>query len=87
MRKSALGNDSDFVLNLEYREGATNGFGACQDARGDETYRIPASSPAPVFKVDGTVIKELDRKIPVLSIPRYFAERDEAVFLYGGQNF
>jgi len=87
MRRSALGNDSDFVLNLEYREGATNGFAACQDARDDLTYRIPASSAAPVFEVDGTVIKELDRKIPVLSIPKYFAERDEAVFLWSGQNF
>lgn len=87
MRKSALGNNSDFILNLEYRDGATNGFGACQDARADLEYRIPASSAAPVFEVDGMVVKQLDRKIPVLSIPQYVAERDEAVFFWSWQNF
>lgn len=87
MRKSALGNDSDFILNLDYRDGATNGFGACQDARGDLAYRIPESSSAPAFQVDGMIVKELDRKVPVLSMPQYFAERDEAVFLWSYQSF
>ena len=87
VRKSELGNDSDFILNLEYRDGATNGFGACQDARDDLAYRIPASSAEPAFEVDGIVVKQLDRKIPVLSIPQYFAERDEAVFIWSSQNF
>ena len=78
-----------FVLNLDFREGAMNGFAACQDARNAYEYHGP-DAPASVnhvFEIDGIVIKQLDRKTPALQVPGYVAERDEAVFVHSPQGF
>ncbi len=88
-KKASIDDESGFVVNLDYRNGAMSGFGACQDARDDATYtgvRAPASAQH-VFQVDGLAVKQLDRKSPRMQVPQYFAERDEAVFIYGAQNF
>ncbi|MCS3761249.1 hypothetical protein [Bradyrhizobium centrosematis] len=89
VKKVPIDDGSGFVVNLDYRDGATNGFGACQDARTAFEYTGVHSpqSASHVFEVDGVVVKQLDRKSPAMEIPRYFAERDEAIFIYDGQNF
>jgi hypothetical protein len=73
------------VLKLEYRDGALNGFAACQDGRKALEYGSRDGFPAGVrhiFEVDGQVVKQLAGKAPAMERPAYVAERDEAVFIY-----
>ncbi|MEK9284052.1 MULTISPECIES: hypothetical protein [unclassified Bradyrhizobium] len=78
-----------FVLKLDYRDGAMNGFGACQDAGDAFLYHAtPAGlDENHVFDVDGAVVKQLDRKTPAMQRPQFVFERDEAVFAYESQGF
>jgi len=79
----------EFVLNLDLREGAMNGFAACQDARNAYEYHGP-DAPAPVnhvFEIDGVAVKQLERTSPAMQRPHYVVERDEAVFVYTSQGF
>jgi hypothetical protein len=76
---------STYVLKLEYRDGALDGFAACQDGRKALEYGSRNGFPPPVrhvFEVDGLVVKQLVGKVPAMERPSYVAERDEAVFIY-----
>jgi hypothetical protein len=76
---------STYVLKLEYRDGALDGFAACQDGRKALEYGSRNGFPPPVrhvFEVDGLVVKQLVGKAPAMERPAYVAERDEAVFIY-----
>jgi len=76
---------STYVLKLEYRDGALDGFAACQDGRKALEYGSRNGFPPPVrhvFEVDGLVVKRLVGKVPAMERPAYVAERDEAVFIY-----
>jgi hypothetical protein len=90
--KAATAPGSNFVLKLEYREGALNGFAACQNASKalEYNYKNQNGFPPPVhhvFEIDDLVVKPLVGKLPVLERPSYVAERDEAVFLYSSAAF
>ena len=90
MRRVSPDSEADsFVLNLDYREGAMNGFGACQDARNAFEYhgRVEPLPGKHVFEIDGGVVKQLDRKLPAMQRPHFVVERDEAVFIYSPQGF
>jgi hypothetical protein len=84
--KAAPTPGSTYVLKLEYRDGALNGFAACQN--GGKALEYGSRSgffPPPVrhvFEVDGSVAKRLVSKAPAMERPAYVAERDEAVFVY-----
>jgi len=76
---------STYVLKLEYRDSALNGFAACQDGRKALEYGSRGGFPSAVrhiFEVDGLVVKQLVGKAPAMERPAYVAERDEAVFVY-----
>ena len=80
---------SKYVQRLDYRDGAMNGFVACQryweaivfDGSGDKPTRRQ------VFEVDGIATKEFSGKPPGLQRPQFVAQRDEAVFIYYSNNF
>lgn len=76
---------STYVLKLEYRDGALDGFAACQDGRKALEYGSRDGFPPGVrhvFEVDGLVAKQLVGRAPAMERPAYVAERDEAVFAY-----
>ena len=76
---------STYVLKLEYRDGALNGFAACQNGGKALEYGSRNGFPPPVrhvFEVDGLVAKQLVGRAPAMERPAYVAERDEAVFVY-----
>jgi hypothetical protein len=80
---------SKYVQRLDYRDGAMNGFVACQryweamlfNGSGDQLTRRQ------VFEVDQIAAKEFSGKPPGLERPQFVAERDEAVFIYYSNNF
>jgi hypothetical protein len=76
-----------YAQKLEFRDGALNGFAACQNSRDASGNRMQSDDPQwmtrrHVFEVDGVVVKELSRRTPALELPMYVADRDEAVFVY-----
>jgi hypothetical protein len=76
-----------YAQKLEFRDGALNGFAACQDSRDASGNRMRSDDPQwmtrrHVFEVDGVVVKELSRRTPAMERPMYVADRDEAVFVY-----
>jgi hypothetical protein len=85
VKKAPTPGASTYVLRLEYRDGALNGFAACQDGRKALEYGSRNGFPPPVrhvFEVDGLVVQQLAGKAPAMERPAYVAERDEAVFLH-----
>lgn len=85
VEKAAPAPGSTYVLRLEYRDGALNGFAACQNGGKALEYGSRNGFPPPVrhvFEVDGLVAKQLVGRAPAMERPAYVAERDEAVFVY-----
>jgi hypothetical protein len=75
-----------YAHKLAFRDGALNGFVACQNIRDMFGYRMREDDPLwktkrHVFDVDGETVKQLSASTPELDVPQYVVERDEAVFL------
>jgi hypothetical protein len=86
--RSAMNPAPDtYAEKLEFREGALNGFAACQNLSDARGYTVRSEDPQwmtrrHVFEVDGVIVKELSQRTPAMGRPQYVAERDEAVFVH-----
>lgn len=77
-----------YVQKLEFRDGALNGFAACNNLKDANLTRIKAVDPAwaqkpHVFMVDGERVREA-RGRPHGLAPTFVLERDEYVFVHFG---
>ena len=79
-------NVGTYVQKLEFREGALNGFAACQNTRDIAGPAMQEADPAwkskrHVFMVDDAILRELtDETLRGLK-PAFVVERDESVFI------
>jgi hypothetical protein len=75
-----------YVQKLEFREGALNGFAACQNTRDIAGTAMREADPAwktkrHVFMVDDVVLRELSDETLFGLKPAFVVERDESVFI------
>lgn len=71
------------IQKLEFREGALNGFGSCQNLPDlvELTKRPAHPGRRHVFAVDDVVVREARNGTPQMVKPAFVLERDEYVFI------
>jgi hypothetical protein len=74
-----------YVQKLEFREGALNGFAACQNRKDGSGLSLDVADPAwrskrHVFMVDDQVVRDKYTRVFMLQ-PAFVVERDESVFI------